>query len=97
MHFPHPLTSGLIVLLAATASTAATAEASICDSPGEDWLMCEDFEGGGSGWADWFQRSAFVECRGCSDGMNNPDRLTLSNDSDHVFHRRKNLAPRARG
>ncbi|MBW2462280.1 MAG: hypothetical protein JRH11_11595 [Deltaproteobacteria bacterium] len=61
------------------------ADASICDDPAAEWLMCEDFEGADAGWASWFASSDFVECRGCSGDMNNPDRLYLSDDADHVF------------
>jgi len=51
-----------------------------CSDPRPEWLMCEDFEGGAAGWEDWFAGSPFVECLGCRDGGNNPDRLLLVED-----------------
>lgn len=78
-------TTHLVLLSMLIVGVPSSASASICDEPGADWLMCEDFEGGGAGWSDWFASSGFVECRGCSDGMNDPDRLFLSNDPEHAF------------
>ncbi|RLB53127.1 MAG: hypothetical protein DRJ42_12805 [Deltaproteobacteria bacterium] len=73
-------TGAMLVML-----VPGAADASICDDPAAEWLMCEDFEGADAGWASWFASSEFVECRGCSDGTNNPDRLYLSDNADHVF------------
>ena len=59
---------------------APTAHASECDRPDPAWLMCEDFEGGAQGWQAWYAGSQWTECAGCSDGVNNPERIRLEND-----------------
>lgn len=46
--------------------------------------MCEDFEGGAAGWEAWFADSAWTECAGCSNGVNNPERIRLENDPSLV-------------
>jgi hypothetical protein len=60
------------------------ARATECDAPSSDWLMCEDFEGGAAGWADWFSASPFVECNGCPDGVPDPGRIALSESEAHT-------------
>ncbi|MFN2251197.1 MAG: Dickkopf N-terminal cysteine-rich domain-containing protein [Anaerolineae bacterium] len=54
--------------------------ATMCDDPGSSWLMCEDFEDGGLGWQEWFARSPWTECLGCSGGVNDPARIRLDED-----------------
>lgn len=51
-----------------------------CERPDPAWLMCEDFEGGEQGWRDWFAASPFTECNGCQGGVNDPDRIRLTDD-----------------
>lgn len=51
-----------------------------CERPEPGWLYCEDFEGGGDGWRDWFAGSGFTECDGCVDGDENPHRIRLTQD-----------------
>lgn len=72
-------------------SSSQIASASDCDLARSEWLMCEDFEGAGAGWADWFASSSFTECIGCSGGVNNPDRIFLSDDPSHVSDGRYGL------
>jgi hypothetical protein len=79
-----PLRPLLVACAALLATLPAPADAS-CDESQPEWLMCEDFEGAPAGWEAWFDASGFVECRGCSEGLNDPDRLVLSDDPDHVF------------
>ncbi|KIG16641.1 Chitinase [Enhygromyxa salina] len=84
----------LAVLICATLTLAwaSPALASPCDDPQPAWLMCEDFEQGGLGWQQWFDQSAFVECDGCPDGVNDPDRIQLladpaaAHDGDWSLH-----------
>lgn len=57
------------------------AAASECDAPDASWLMCEDFEGGALGWESWYAQSPWVECDGCSDGVNDPNRIRLEDDA----------------
>lgn len=52
-----------------------------CADPDPAWLMCEDFEGGGAGWTDWFAASPFTECNGCSGASNDPRRIRLSDEA----------------
>jgi len=74
-------------LLAAVAAGLAPniAQASDCRDPAAAWLACEDFEQGSQGWEAWFAQSPFVECVGCSDGANNPDRILLDEDPENAF------------
>jgi hypothetical protein len=67
-------------LLQAMRSGSAEPLPSECDDPQPGWLACEDFEAGGLGWEAWFEQSAWVECLGCSGGLNNPARIRLVND-----------------
>lgn len=57
------------------------ASASECDAPDPSWLLCEDFEDGGLGWQAWYEQSPWVECDGCPDGANDPDRIRLEQDA----------------
>ena len=66
--------------MAVGVASPPAASAATCDEPGPGWLACEDFEGGGAGWASWFAQSPFVECLGCADGNENPDRIRLDGD-----------------
>ncbi|MGH1344257.1 MAG: dickkopf-related protein [Nannocystales bacterium] len=68
------------VALLGLALGSPDAAASPCDEPGSGWLMCEDFEGGGAGWADWYSQSEWTECDGCPDGINDPNRIRLEDD-----------------
>ena len=68
----HFIMAGLFLFVSKNAA------ATECDAPSPDWLMCEDFEGGSAGWADWFSASPFVECNGCPDGVPDPGRIALS-------------------
>lgn len=43
--------------------------------------MCEDFEAGGLGWQAWFEQSPFLECNGCPNGQNDPNRIQLLDDA----------------
>ncbi len=74
---------GAQVVLVATALGAPDAAASQCDEPGAAWLMCEDFEQGGLGWESWYAQSPWVECDGCPNGVNNPDRIALDDGEAH--------------
>jgi MYXO-CTERM domain-containing protein len=65
------------------AMVATDAEASQCDEASAAWLMCEDFEQGALGWQDWYAQSQWVECDGCSDGVNDPDRIALDGGEAH--------------
>jgi MYXO-CTERM domain-containing protein len=58
-----------------------TALASDCDAPDPTWLLCEDFEDGGVGWAQWYAQSSWAECDGCPDGTNDADRIRLEQDA----------------
>jgi MYXO-CTERM domain-containing protein len=66
-------------LLLTTLASSARA-ASPCDDPHPAWLMCEDFEAGELGWQAWFEQSPFLECNGCTNEGNNPDRIQLLHD-----------------
>lgn len=59
----------------------AVAAASPCDDPDPDWLLCEDFEAGALGWDAWFDQSQWVECDGCPNGTNDPERIRLEQDA----------------
>jgi hypothetical protein len=76
------LTSGLLTL--GLVAFVPAARAATCDEPGPGWLACEDFEGGSAGWSTWFAQSPFIECDGCLEGGDNPDRIHLSDDPQHV-------------
>ena len=54
------------------------AAVSECDEAQPEWLMCEDFEDGHLGWREWFDQSAFTQCDGCPDGVNDPSRILLT-------------------
>lgn len=56
------------------------ARAGTCDVSQPGWLMCEDFEKGGLGWQEWYTQSNWVECDGCSKGVNDPERIRLEQD-----------------
>ncbi|MFO7563642.1 MAG: MYXO-CTERM sorting domain-containing protein [Enhygromyxa sp.] len=71
----------LVVGLPLLTLAPGVAAASPCDDPHPAWLMCEDFEQGGLGWAAWFDQSPFLECNGCPEGQNDPDRILLLEDS----------------
>lgn len=73
-----PLLLPAALVLSLVAPTAA--KASECDTPSATWLTCEDFESGDAGFASWYSASPFVECKGCSGGENNPERLQLDGD-----------------
>lgn len=73
-------------LLAGQAGVPLRAAASECDAARPEWLMCEDFEDGHLGWAEWFAASPFTECIGCRpDGTNNPDRIRLTDDPGAAY------------
>lgn len=68
----------VFLTLAVAPSLALAAE---CDSPADDWILCEDFEQGALGMDAWYSQSPFVECLGCD----NPGRVVLSQDPNQVF------------
>jgi len=80
-----PTLYAFVVAALATSLAPGIARASDCDDPAAEWLACEDFEQGGLGWQEWFAQSPFVECRGCSEGTNNPDRILLDNNPANAF------------
>jgi hypothetical protein len=47
------------------------------------WLFREDFEGASQGWASWWASAGWVECLGCTDDGENPDRIFLTNGEAH--------------
>jgi hypothetical protein len=63
-----------------TSAVAERFQASECARPRPAWLACEDFESGGDGWSAWFAGSPWVECNGCPNGRNDPDRIRLTNE-----------------
>ena len=71
----------LAATVAALGLSPTAALASECDNPGAGWLICEDFEAGDLGWVEWFDQSAWTECAGCPDGVNDPDRIRLEDDA----------------
>ena len=74
--FSPALCAGLVLLFATPVQAASP-----CDDPEPEWLMCEDFEQGGLGWQAWFEQSSFIDCNGCPEGMNDPDRIALLEDA----------------
>ncbi len=50
-----------------------------CDNWHPDWLLCEDFEGGGGDFATWFAQSDFLAAQGEDDR----GRIDLSNEQVH--------------
>lgn len=64
---------------------AAPARATECDSSQPEWLFCEDFEQGNLGWDAWYAQSPFIECNGCPDGTNDPDRIRLDGDAANAY------------
>jgi hypothetical protein len=85
-----------VILGASCLLVAGEVRAGECDTPSPEWLMCEDFESGGLGWEAWFAQSPFIECNGCVDGVNNPDRIALLEDASAGARRGLVAAP-ARG
>ncbi|TPV94966.1 MAG: hypothetical protein B7733_12465 [Myxococcales bacterium FL481] len=77
----------LEMVLASLASTlvtlalAASPTDSECASPRPQWLLCEDFERGDRGWTEWFAASGFIDCNGCTDTSNDPNRIELVQDA----------------
>jgi hypothetical protein len=59
--------------------------ASECDTPQPEWIACEDFEQGGLGWQSWFEQSIFTECNGCNAGVNNSNRIRLTDLAEDVY------------
>ncbi len=62
-----------------------------CDDPHPAWLACEDFEAGDLGWGEWFAQSPWVQCDGCRDGDENPDRILLVDDPEQAHSGRWSL------
>jgi hypothetical protein len=71
---------GAALVAAGLLGSGRPGRASECDTPQGTWLLCEDFEAGGAGWASWFAQSPFVECLGCSGSTNDPARIQLLDD-----------------
>lgn len=83
---PRPILPVLVMAILASFLAAAafarsqSVAASECDAPRPEWLACEDFEDGGLGWTGWFAQSPWVECNGCPNGVNDPNRIRLVED-----------------
>jgi hypothetical protein len=75
--FTEILTIGGLCVLWSSATLASE-----CDDQKPEWLMCEDFENGSTGWDAWFAQSSFVECSGCPNGTADPDRIQLLQDGN---------------
>lgn len=69
----------LLVILAAFPGFATD-----CGTTQAPRLFSEDFEGGSQGWRAWWAKSGWVDCLGCANGGENPDRILLTDAEAHT-------------